>query len=241
MKNKLIPDISFEDLYIEERFELLKQNNFYNYLQDESQDYTDNSYKDKDTFEVFANKLKTEKDLVDKNFLEDTLLQSISNISDFYDYLIKKKIKEKGIYGKQAKLDFYYEQDNYLLEIVDRLQESKHLSSQIIKLSVEQAYLCKDLLNNRINEVTEVYETIPFTLSKVDLLHLFSALYEAKVISQNISPSQLFFRMEKYFVYEKDKKLKNLYNTFQEYKSGRKNSRKSIERLGELLCKIFPF
>lgn len=256
MKNHIIPNILFDDLYDNEKYkDLIRQYFFINIIDNSSEDgslrdkFEDRTFFEKPKSENYFNTSLEEDKLkrIDEDYKFTTqqfksvyIKIAIDNIPDFYMYSLKKTTREKGIFGTNGLLGFYQEENERLSEVVDILQEAEHLSKEIIDLAVSKAFDCMDLINELINETERDYEMIPFDLSKVELIHLFIKLYEAQVISNKITPSQLFLRMEKYLLYDKDKRLSKLYNIYQEYKSGRKKSDSSMTSLANKLHKIFP-
>ncbi|WP_417876419.1 hypothetical protein [Winogradskyella sediminis] len=256
MTDHIIQNILFDDLYIKQKYIALTYQHFFLNILDNKDEIGSLRVKyDKSAFfgepklenyfgQIFESdevkKLDFDENFSTIDFENGYLKIAIKNIKDFYIYNLKKLTREKGVFGKDALLGLYKEEDARLLVAVDKLQDSDHLSEEIISLAVEQVYHCKDFINTLIKHNEGNFEKIPFNLTKVELLHLFAKLQEGKVISQSITPSELFLRMENYFLYSKEKPLSNLYNSYQEYKSDRKKSDSAMTNLSRKLNKIFP-
>lgn len=255
MNDSIVPNILFDDLYDLKKYESLVQHCFFVNILDNSNDDKDLDEKFSDRYQLkksietdfMHNPMPEDKlqeinrhsELFTNNFQNGFLKHAIENIPEYYNYCLNKFIREKGIYSKLAKVDFYENENERLLSCIDELQDASHLTDETIKLAVNEVYNCIDFLNNLKVRNEAKYDTIPFDLKKVELILLFAELQRAGYIS-GLTPSELFTRMEKYFTYDGNIPIQNIYKEYQEYKSGRKNSDAAINGLVEKLSKTFP-
>ena len=254
MDNSIVPNILFDDLYDLKKYQRLEMHSlFINMLNNSDKDkILDKKFSERYFFKNETNTNFLNDELIDKhnnihnspmfnnsNFEEVFLKLAIKNIPSFYSYSVKKFIREKGIYSKSAKVGFYSNEKDRLLQAIDALQDSKHLTEDIILLATEEAYKCIDLIDKyrRLNEIE--HDKIPFSLKKVELLLLFSKLHDVGII-KGLTPVQLFQRMEAYFTYENNQPLTNLYKAHQEYRSGRKKSKSALQTLAIKIAKAIP-
>lgn len=180
-------------------------------------------------------------DILLLNFFDDFLLPAITLIPFNLNQYIKLRLKT--IYGKDSKIDFYERLNDYLLETVDKIQESDHLSV-IEENLVETAFKCLDNINQNIAEIktgnrdTQIAK-IPFNLRKIEVLYLFEQMHIHNIIHKSITRVKLFGLVNQYFTFSGNKTISNSYNAIQDYKDGRKNNQKVLSNLSDKFENIF--
>lgn len=180
-------------------------------------------------------------DILELNFYDDFLLPAITLIpSNFNRYI---DIRLKKVFGKEAKIDFFERMSNHLMETVDTIQETKHLST-VEKDLVEAAFICKDFLGQKLNDINKgdvISQSgkIPFNLRKIEVLYLFEQMHIHNIIHKSITRVKLFGLVNQYFTFSGNKTISNSYNAIQDYKDGRKNNQKVLSSLSDKFENIF--
>ncbi len=249
--NKLpIPNILFDDLYIESKYKSLTAAFLYidfirhrNNNEKSTQTELDELKFSEKYGEYFDDNLEIieqtilEVEMETLDFEKDFLIPAIQNIPYYYQYRLKKYSREKSIYSDSSKINFYEDEIDKLMQTVDKIQETS-LDSIVTTEAVSSCYSCMDYIKDAIDKIQNKTFKIPFNMSKVDVLNLFHKLYKSELISNSITPSELATLMQNSFYYDKDKDLTGIYKEFNEYSSGRKSLQASDTRLSKNFEKI---
>ncbi|UTD16574.1 hypothetical protein HER15_14285 [Tenacibaculum mesophilum] len=247
-----IPEILFEDIIIESKYNLFKLIfishdlgfTFDNFEDDVNGDVSinvnevifskDNIYFENTEQEYVASEEISE--IRTYNFLKDYFSPAVKNICKNYIKYLHDYIKENAIYGNEAKVDFYNLCIFNLKKIFIKTSEITFLSELERDLIVEQIAECQDyVVSLKLN--IENKEKIPFTLNNRQLTALFYLLRNHNVIDRKLTNPELGELMQNHLYYSSEKPLvrasKYLYGLDKDI------NKKTLDKLKDVFRDIF--
>lgn len=217
-----IPEILFEDIIVESKYNLFKlifKSHDMHFSLDLNEEDIPSDFdievnevvfsKDKIYFENTNQEYVSSEDTIEikrYNFFKDYFSLAVKKIPHNYMRDLQNYLKEKSIYGSDAKKDFYNLCIDNLKEIYTKIEDVSFLSKKEEGLLIEQIAHCQDCVSSLKLEMGHS-QKIPFTLNNKELTTLFYLLRNGNVIDKKMNNPELGDLMQNHLYYNNVKPL----------------------------------
>lgn len=165
------------------------------------------------------------------DYYDDYLKPAISKLPN--TYLKDLKLKAKGIYSTDARINFLKQKEKELHSVIGAYKETIHLNSTDNELIISELENLSDRLNDRIEDLTQLAnDKITFNLNKNQVLLLFRLLHELSII-KGITIYDLMHFLENHVNFKNHQEIKGANKSLNTELTRLKKSVKGVYKLND--------